>query len=536
MLKGRRHWLMAATAAVLIASLIAGCGGKKAANGTATTTAPASAADAKKTALLKVAVIGEPPTLDIHTTTATITFEIGWHIFETLYTYASDYGMGPMLADKLPEITEGGKIYTVKLRQGVLFHNGKEMTSEDVVASSLRWKKLSQNAAGAMAGLKSITAKDKYTVEYAFDKPNATLLVALSTPGNGLSIYPKEICEKYPDKPIQEFIGTGPYKLVEHVPDRYVKVQRWEKYAARTEESNGPGGKRWAYADEIRFIPVSDADTRLAGLQSGEYDVAALLSGSQYETVKKDTNLQAIVVKPISHLNVSFNMKQGSFTNKLLRQAALAAMDPEPMMAAGFGAKDLYRIDNSLMQKEQGIWWTDAGKANYNQHNLQKAKDLVKESGYKGEKIRYLATKEYDYNYKSALVFSEQLKAAGFNVELVVSDWATVVANRAKPEAWEIFSTGISVKNSPLLLASMGDKWFGWWTNPKRDELVKQIAGEMDPAKAVQTWAELQKLYYEEVPSTKVGDYFSLRAARKNVKNVPTMGEYYFWNTYIEKK
>jgi peptide/nickel transport system substrate-binding protein len=533
MINRTRRGLAFAAAALLLGTVIAGCGSKQTPTNGDT---PPAASVPKKGGILKVAIIGEPPTLDMHTTTATLTFEVGWHIFETLYTYTADYGIQPMLAEKMPDITEGGKIYTIKLRQGVPFHDGKEMTSDDVVASINRWNKLAQNAKGAFSGLKSVTAKDKYTVEIAFDTPNATLLVALATPGNGLAIYTKEIAEKYPTKAIEEFIGTGPYKLVEKVADRYIKVQRFDKYANRTEESNGPGGKKYAYADEIRFIPVPDANTRLAGLESGEYDVAALLSGSQYETAKSNANLQAIVVKPISHLNVSFNMKQGPFTNKLVRQAALAVMDPEPIMSAAYGNKDLYRIDPSLMQKEQGVWWTDAGKENYNQHNVQKAKDLLKQSGYKGELIRFMATKEYDYNYKAALVYSEQMKAAGFNVELVVSDWATLVSNRAKPELWHMFGTGVSVKNSPLLLSSLGDKWFGWWVNPQRDELVKKIAGELDEAKAAKIFADLQKLYYDDVPSIKIGDYFTLRAARKNVKNIPTMGEYYFWNTYIDKK
>lgn len=531
----RNRWLMGTLALALTMSLIAGCSGSKPTNAPAAGSGAETPQD-QKGGLLRVAIVGEPPTIDMHTTTATLAFEVGWHIFETLYTYTSTYGIQPMLAETMPEIAEGGKVYTIKLRQGVPFHNGKEMTSEDVVASILRWNKLAQNAKGAMAGLKAVTAPDKYTVRIEFEKPNGTLLVALSTPGNGLAIYPKEINEQFPEKQIAEYIGTGPYKLVEHVPDRHFKLQRFDQYAARSEESNGPGGKKHAYADEIRFIPVPDANTRLSGLEAGDYDAAALLSGSQMETVQKNANLQAIVVKPISHLNVNFNMQQGPFTNVKVRQAALAVMDAEAIMSAAFGHKDLYRLDPGLMQKEQGIWWTDAGKEYYNQNNVAKAKQLLQEAGYKGEKIRYMATKEYDYNYKAALVYSEQMKAAGFNVELVVSDWATMVSNRGKAEEWEMFSTGISVKNSPLLLASMGDKWFGWWQNEKRNELVKQIAGELDTTKAAQTWVELQKLYYDEVPSAKMGDYFTLRAARKNVQNVPTMGEYYFWNTYVEKK
>lgn len=543
MRRRRDHWFRSSISLVLAISLLAGCGGGSnggGGGGGAVSTPESGGAQGgssangpQKGGVLRVAVIGEPPNLDMHTTTATITFEIGWHMFETLYTYTASYGIQPMLAAEMPEINDGGKQYVIKLRQGVPFHNGKEMTSEDVVASMQRWKNLAQNAQSAFAGLNAIKAVDPYTLEVSFDQPNGTLLVAMATPGNGLAIYPKEIAEQFPDKPITEYVGTGPYEFVEHVTDRYIRMKRFEQYAARSEESDGPGGKKQAYVDEIRFIPVPDVNTRLSGLESGDYDVAAVLSGSQYETVRGNPDLQAILVKPISHLNVSFNMKKGPFTNKLIRQAAQAAMDAEAIMAAGFGHPDLYRLDPGLMQQEQTEWYTDAGKELYNQHNSEKAKQLLGQAGYKGEKIRFLATKEYDYNYKSALVYSEQLKAAGFNVELVISDWATLIQNRAKEDAWEIFSTGISVKNSPLMLASMGDKWFGWWENEERNRLVSEIAGELDTKRAAESWARLQQLYYQEAPSVKVGDYFSLRAARKEVGNVPTMGEYYFWNTYL---
>lgn len=531
----RSRWLLVSIAALLMVALVSGCGAGKSTAPASSGADPAAPAD-KKGGILRVAIIGEPPTLDMHTTTATITFEVGWTLFETLYTYTADYGIQPMLAESMPEIKDGGKIFTIKLREGVPFHNGKEMTSADVLASIERWAKLAQNAKGALAGMKSVKALDKYTIEFEFEQPAGTLMIALSTPGNGLAIYPKELVDKYPDTAMQEYIGTGPYKMAEYVRDRHIQMVRFDDYAARSEESDGPGGKKHAYVDEIRFIPVPDINTRLSGLESGDYDVAAVLSGNQLESVKANSNLQSITVKPVSHLGVNFNMKQGPFTNKLVRQAAAAVIDADLIMQAAFGHKDLYRIDPGLMQQEQSVWYTDAGKENYNQKNVEKAKKLLAEAGYKGEKIRYMATKEYDYNYKGALVLSEQMKAAGFNVELVVSDWATLVGNRANPEIWEMFSTGISVKNSPLMLASMGDKWFGWWQNAERDALARKIGGELDPSKAAVHWVELQKLYYEEVPSTKIGDYFAVRAARSNVKNVPTMSEYYFWNTYFEQK
>ena len=87
--------------------------------------------------VLKAAMIGEPPSLDLHWTTAVITQQITWHVYETLFTYVRDFTPVPMLAESA-DLADGGRRVTIALRRGVRFHNGKEMTSADVVASLMR--------------------------------------------------------------------------------------------------------------------------------------------------------------------------------------------------------------------------------------------------------------------------------------------------------------------------------------------------------------------------------------------------------------
>src|SRR5438046_931671 len=91
--------------------------------------------------ILKAAMIGEPPTLDTHTTTATIAYQIAWHVFETLYTYDRQYLPVPHLAEA-HTVTDGGRRYTITIRKGVKFHNGKDLTAADAAASITRWGRL----------------------------------------------------------------------------------------------------------------------------------------------------------------------------------------------------------------------------------------------------------------------------------------------------------------------------------------------------------------------------------------------------------
>src|SRR5262245_60795220 len=92
--------------------------------------------------VLKAAMIGEPPSLDLHWTTAVITQQIAWHVLETLYTSDRNFANIPLLAES-HTVSDGGRRYTITLRKGVRFHNGKEMTSVDVVPSLNRWGRIS---------------------------------------------------------------------------------------------------------------------------------------------------------------------------------------------------------------------------------------------------------------------------------------------------------------------------------------------------------------------------------------------------------
>ena len=119
----------------------------------------------KKGGVLKVAVLGDPPTLDAHWTTANFVEVITQHIYESLYTLDQNYQPIPVLAEALPAVSADGLTYTIKLRQGIRFHNGKEMTSEDVVASLKRWGGYAVQAKAMWASVEGVRAVDKSTVE-----------------------------------------------------------------------------------------------------------------------------------------------------------------------------------------------------------------------------------------------------------------------------------------------------------------------------------------------------------------------------------
>src|SRR4029450_7092603 len=125
----------------------------------------------------------------------------------------------------------------------------------------------------------------------------------LARPNNGPVIYPKELVDAAGDNQMKEFIGTGPYRFVEHKPDRHVKVARFKDYAAPTDAPDGFGGKRTAYLDEILFIPVPDVAVRLAGVETGEYHYGQQIKQDQYDRIKGLTAVEARMGKAAGGVN-----------------------------------------------------------------------------------------------------------------------------------------------------------------------------------------------------------------------------------------
>src|SRR5712691_7756797 len=259
--------------------------------------AAAAAEEPRAGGVLKAAMIGEPPSLDLHWTTAVITQQITWHIYETLFTYDRNFEAIPLLAES-HTVTDGGRRVAIKLRQGVKFHNGKEMTSADVVPSLNRFGRMSTPGKALWKSVEAVEAKGPYEIVIHLKEPSGSLILGLGRPNNGAAIYPKEVIDAAGDGQIKEFIGTGPYRFVEHKPDRHIKLARFKEYAARTEPVNGYGGKRTAYIDEILFIPVPDVAVRLAGVETGEYHFGQQIKQDQYDRIKTLPGVNTRVIKP----------------------------------------------------------------------------------------------------------------------------------------------------------------------------------------------------------------------------------------------
>jgi peptide/nickel transport system substrate-binding protein len=477
---------------------------------------PAEAAPLRRGGTLRIAEIGEPLTLDTVATTADLTTNITMPVFEELVALDDVGRVQPMLAASYG-LSKDGLTYTFTLRHDVPFHNGKMLTADDVVASLNRWGAVSPRGTAVFKSVDTVSAAGPDTVTVRLKAPFAPLLAFLAYPNGAAAIMPKEIVDATGKGQLKQYVGTGPYRFVEWAPDRYVKLARFDHYAARSEPASGYAGRREALADEIMFFPVSQVATRIAGIQSGDYDIADNINLDAYAQLAKDPRVAPEIVKPGNILTFFFNEKQGVMSDVRVRQAAQAAMDMQPIMQATFGDAALFGLNPAYFPKGSP-WYTTAGAGLYNQHDPGRAKRLLAEAGYRGQPIRWLTTQQYDYMFKSTVVAVTQLQQAGFTVDTQVIDWASVLDRRAKPAEWDMFTTSGGFPPDPAMETFLSATYPGWWDSADKNQAFAAFTSASDQHQRAALWAKLQSLIYTEVPLVKPGDFYGLVLRRRAIQ------------------
>ncbi|MGF7173237.1 ABC transporter substrate-binding protein [Azospirillum doebereinerae] len=495
-----------------------------------TTTVGSALAQQQPSSVVTVATIGEPPTLDPVGVTSDLVSIITQHVFETLYTFDAEWKIVPLLASGQPKVSADGKVYAFPLRSGVTFHDGSPMTAEDVVASLERWTKLSPRGKTTAPMIESIAATDAATVTVTLKESFTPLLALLAMSNGAAAIVPKGQIDGA--APLKQFIGTGPYKLLEHKPDQHIRLVRFDGYASPQGPASGYGGARAAKIGEVRFVPVPNAATRVAGMLAGQYQFADSLPAEMLGRFKNAPSVKPVIVKPFGFPLMIMNSKTGVLANQTLRQSVLAALTPGDMMLAGFGDPAFFATEGSIYSP--GTPFYDAASAKpYSENSGKKAAELRKTAGYKGEPIRIMTSTQYDFLYKMSLVAQAQLQAAGFTVDLQVLDWATLLQKRGDEKAWDAFFTYHTFVPEPSLITVLNPSYPGWWDTPEKREALAAFNREPDAAARKDKWVELQKRFYTEVPSIKVGDFYNLAAASDKLKNYTPSPWPFFWNAEL---
>lgn len=491
---------------------------------------------------VRLAPNGDLKTLDPLFNTAYITRNHGYLVFDTLFSQDSKGEPKPQMVDTF-EYSDDGLKWRFTLRDGLLFNDGTPVTSEDCIASLERWAK--KDTLGKLLflhGAKFTAVNDK-TFELTLEKPFGLVLAALSKP-SGLPpfIMPKRLAETDPSVPVTEMVGSGPFifKKKEWVPGNKVVYEKNPNYVPRKEPADGLAGGKVAHVDRVEWIYIPDANTAAAALQNGEVDMIEsvtpdflpLLAGNPDVTLTPTAASQGMIIP--NHLHPPFNHPK-------VRQALLHLIDQkETVTAVGYTGDYATEYCPSLYTCSSPLA-TDAGAEPYKKVDVERAKELLKEAGYNGEKVVILYPTD-NVNSPANLVVAEALKRAGVNVDLQAMDWASVAARRLRKDApdqggWNIFLThggyfdaGTPVTN-PWLSAPCGNGLPGWPCDEELDRLRAQWIAEGDPEQSKALAAEIQRRAYEVVPYVVWGEFKPVIAS-KGLKNIELLktGVPVMWN------
>jgi len=473
-------------------------------------------------------------------TTAYMTTYHGYMIYDTLLGVDADFTVQPQMASW--QVSEDGKTYTFTLRDGLVWHDGAPVTAEDCVASITRWAQVDTTGQVLMPMVEQIEPLDEKRFEIRLNTPTALLLQGLSQiKARPLFMMPKRIAQTPTTTPITEYIGSGPFKFVasEFQPGLKVVYEKNADYVPRDEPASWTAGGKVVNVDRVQWLSMPDRMTAVNALLNDEVD---FIQQVEFDLVPLAQNRSDITLRVLDKLGYwpfyRMNHLHPPFDNKLIRQAALAAVGQADLLHAVVGNPEYYQTCAAILGC--GTPFGDTyGEAWVVPSDTDRARALLKEANYDGTPV--VIMQPTDLLAIHPVVIAAALRRAGFAVTMKSMDWQTLVALRdnqkpASEGGWNLFASSISLANSAspinnFTLSAAGRKsWAGWPDVPEIEALRAQFARSADAAEQKAIAAQLQKLAIDEGVVGPLGQYWLVSAYRTSVTDVLGSPVTVFWN------
>ena len=457
--------------------------------------------------------------LDPVWTTAYITRNHGYMIYDQLFAVDSHLQPKPQMVDKW-SVSADGLTYSFTLRPGLKWHDGAPVTARDCVASIKRWAARDPLGGKLIAFSRSLEAKDAHTFVLTLKEPFGLVLDALAkTSGNPLFMMPERVAMTDPQKQIEDYTGSGPFKFVkeEFKPgDRAVYV-KFNDYAPRAEPADGLAGGKRVYVDRVEWVYLPDQNTAIAALNSGEIDIDEAPPVDLLPILKSNPKIQVQVFDPLGFQGaLRFNQLTPPFNNPKMRQAVYYMISQEDVMRVTVGDPQFMRACPTIFMCDTP-YATAAGAEGIRQ-DFDKSKELLKEAGYAGEKVVLIDPTDLFVLHAMVGAVGPMLRKGGLNVEVQAMDWSTALTRRVekKPASeggWNLFVTAWSAVDlvSPLTngnLNALCEKGnYGWYCDPKLTEMQDRWSRTTDPARSKALAAEIQREAYATGAYVSLGQY-----------------------------
>lgn len=447
----------------------------------------------------ELVVASLPAVIDPHATTSRSNWMVAASVCEGLFANAADTSIQDGLVESYEYDVDAG-VYTLRLREGVPFHEGGRLTAADVVASLDRY---ADSDPGELFNslVEEVTETDELTVTITTVNPTGAIPALLSTPDTGAYVMSASSLEAAGDDELSSLDCTGPYRLDEFTVDRQATASRFDEYAPRDEDPDGAAGAKTAHADTLRFVPFNESNT-LNQLRTAEVNVAPQFLGvDQLDVYEADPSLRAVLSEDSEFSIMQFNLRSELMGDVLMRRAVLNALDFAEIETQYLGGTDYFTEDSSFFPPGSP-WYSDAGSEAYTDRSAEEAERLLDEAGYDGTPVRVLYRPSND-NYGP--IVQQQLEAVGLNVDLQAMDAATFGSTRTEEDTWEVFLGGGAAYSDPLTVVFLNDDFPGWWATEEKAELMAAVTEGEDTESRKPAWDELQGLIWEDVPFIRFG-------------------------------
>lgn len=489
----------------MVLTVFAGCSSTPATEEGASASGDAAqgeAADSEYKDTLVFAMNTDVQSMDPQIQNDTTSEQVVKMLYNTLLKFEDDGTVVGDLAESW-SVSEDKLTWTFNLKQGVKFHNGKELTSADVKATFDR--ALNAEAGGLRTTeiikmFTAVEAPDPYTVTITTDAPYGPMESLMCN--MSLGIMDADYIEQYGldlGTSAEGENGTGPFKVVSWERDQEIVVERFDDYFGTP-----------AKLQTVVYTIIPEAASRVIALETGEVDVIDKPTDEDLARLEADTENFTVLRKPtISQRLFRFGCNDPIISNTKVRQAIVYAIDRQAIIDALFTGSG-YPSTAPLAPVTFG--YSNLGEI---EQDLELAKSLLAEAGYPdGFDTKIVTTERYQNGIELAEIISQQLAEIGINAEIEVWEWSALSASWNGITADEfdqpifIMGAGPSMRDADGGLrglyttseTGLNDRNYGFYSNAEVDALIEQGMQETDQQKRVEIYKEAMEILYREDP------------------------------------
>jgi peptide/nickel transport system substrate-binding protein len=473
--------------------------------------------------------------LDPVFSTANVTVNHGYAIFDTLYAVDSGFRPRPQMAAG-HVVSDDGLTWTIRLREGLRFHDGEPVRSADCIASLRRWTRRDAFGQFLARAVAEWQAPDDATLRLRLHHRFPALPDVLAKPTGAAFIMPERLARTDIATQVSEMVGSGPFRFQrdEFIAGTRAVYRRFDGYVPRQEPSDWAAGGKVAGVERIEWTMIPDASTAAAALQAGDVDWWESVPPDLVSLLRTRRAIRMEVTDSTGFLPIiRFNTLHPPFDKPALRHALLRAVHQADYLALVSDPADPQSRRECHSFFPCGTAYGEASTPDpmARPADVAEARRLIAAAGYDGERIVIINPSDMPTIAPLGEMTHDLLRRLGMNSELVTTDWATVVqrrGNRGRPDqgGWTIFhtwNTGASMSNPIQNLALRGagaSGWFGWYGSDAMEAMAAEwLAAETETARLAIA-ARMQALGLAEAPSIPLGQFFLKTAYRREVTGI----------------